>query len=389
MYRYIVLSFALVACKTSRSFTKDTSSVVEDKWVMAEDLEKDIGKVGCQGGESEIRLALKAVTNLPQANETPFPGWNNVGSIGQQNDHNVRLDTCYNEVSGEISLRRIVQRLQENVYIIMSVKSDAVVEGLLEAMMGDFSTLKIVNRYSEWFFETVDNRIVIQAFKAGESSLVGVVNEKKKDEGYIPYSASLAAKEIVVGTLEPMFDPFSGTTCSSTLEHVFVEVEQARIEISYCPMAGTSGGWGAEYTEIAVIDNQDFLPADVKGKRIVVTEKEEIGHHHNICESLKLKTPHAEYVFTSGPAGVPEDATASVCTSESEVFLKNPKPPKGPWNMIYKINYTGKGNPLSLEGTSDLEHWGKGNNNKFEPSGGGNVGPGVGGPGIEGPDMGI
>jgi hypothetical protein len=394
MFRYALLALALVSCKTmnSQSGTKDGgNSIVADKWVMTEDLEKDIGGVNCQGGESEIRLALKSVGEVPQAGQVPFPGWNNVITIDQSNDQNVRLDTCYNESSGEIVLRRIVQRTTENIYIIMDIKSDAVVEGLADAMMGDASTLKIINSYKEWFFEQdgVDNRIVIQAFKLGETKLVGVVHEKRDGAGWKPFvEPRIAARAVVVGTLEPMFDPFAGTSCGGTVDHLFVEVEKARIEFTLCPEMGTSGGWAAEYIEIAVIDNHEFLPADVKGKRVIVTEKEERSHHHNICDSLKLKTPNAEYVFTSGPAGVAEDATASVCTKEGEVFLKNPSPAANkPWNMIYQITYGGgQKNAVILQGTSSLQHWGKGNPNTFEPAGGG-VGGGPVGGGIEGPGI--
>ncbi|MGE0173985.1 MAG: hypothetical protein AB7T49_14405 [Oligoflexales bacterium] len=371
--RYIFIVLFLMGCKTPTADNKAMGNLAAnaalDIWMHSEDI-GTLGPVDCEGGGTELKLALKAAGSVPQPSQTPFPSWNRVVSVDDSKDFSIRLDVCYNESSGEASLQRIIQRTTYDYYAIMSVKSDAVVNGLAEAVLGDASTLKIINRYERWDDADVDNRITIQGFSVGSEQLVGVIHETKQEakggDSYVPFVAenqSYSPPGVVVGKLEP-YDPFaSELSCDmGPLSNVFVEVEKARIELSVCTSMGNS--WSGNYVRVNVIDNNPSLPDSVRGKKVRVTEVAKYPFHHNICDSLKLSTPNADYLFTAGPGNAPNDMQIVRCDSD-EVLVRNPKPEDKPWTMVYKIIYKNSG--VTLQGRSDLMHWGKKNRNFFVP----------------------
>jgi hypothetical protein len=368
MFGFVSLTLA-AGCKTgnerSSAMNDVSTSAVQD--LVAYSL-ADVGDISCQGGEAKISLGLKPATSLPSPDQTPFAGATAVVTVDSSKDFNLRLDACYDETSGEATLQRIVQRTQYDLFVVISIKEDAVVTGLTEAVLGETSALKIVNKYTKWYGADVDNQVTIQSFKVGTETMVGVNHEMKQGDAYVPFTApdvSYRPAGVVVGALE-LFDPFAdGMSCNNILSRVFVPIQQARIEFTLCIQQGTAGSWGAQYLEVAVIDNHESLPAGVKGERIVTTDIETVAQHHNICDSMRISTPSADYLLTSGPAGLVNAAELANCTGE-QAFVKNPSPKSGPWNMIYQIKYkNGKIEPIT--GYSDLQHWGKENPNVFSP----------------------
>ncbi|MGE0174760.1 MAG: hypothetical protein AB7T49_18350 [Oligoflexales bacterium] len=361
--------FALIsACATPGSSDKASNlSSAGDFWVMSSQLRKDLPLIECDGAEN-FSLGLSAIENVPSASALPFPQWNTSRTVDNTNDFNVRLDVCFDQVAGKADLRRIVYRLTDNVYLVMTVKSDAQVSGLEDAVFGDVSHLKVVNRYTKGFLYDVDQRIVIQGMDLGGEEVVALINEKREGENYIRYVGDqdnnrMWTDDVMVGQME-VKDPFSEYQCAQAEKRVFLDFDDTRLELQFCEVSSTSGGWAGEYTDMVVIDSDPSAPSEIKGIRRNITDLKERGVHHNICDGLILKTELATYYLTAGEAGAAAGPDLDQCLDDSEGYLIN-KRHKGA--MAYKKVYHFPKGDKEVSGFVSLLHYAKNNPNHMPP----------------------
>ncbi|MGE0173940.1 MAG: hypothetical protein AB7T49_14180 [Oligoflexales bacterium] len=356
--RVLVLLTILAGCKSAgpmetSEMASETTSIIDD-YTSASKLEDSVRPLECASGK-ETRLSLKPVNNLPDISTLPFAGWTKVTTTNDNNDFNTRLDVCFDEISGTAELKRIVHKLNDAFFVIMSVKEDAVVEGLIEALFGDTSGLNIVNPYGKWVPAKVKNRIVIKgiALKAGES-IVGIIQEKQEGDAYVPFTKATSSNSIVVGELVAN-DPFSAG-CEMTPVTKTLQIETAEIKLDMCSGMGTSMG-AYTITNALITDTNSNLPENIRGTEVKaqVTRK---SHHHDICDSISLKTLDAEYFLTAGAMGgtIIDEFQVRECTDSEQVLYPNPKPPQGAlWNLVYKFVYLS--NNSVKEGRGDKWHW--------------------------------
>ncbi|MGE0174459.1 MAG: hypothetical protein AB7T49_16810 [Oligoflexales bacterium] len=351
-----------VGCKSmSTSGVRDTQQsepLVKDEWIQSASLQDDLPQIECTAG-IPMYLTLEAATTVPSEDRLPFQGWNKVDTIENKQDFNLRMDACYDELTNLASLHRIVQKTRDGIFIIMSIKGDASINGLAEALMGDYTQLKIINPYTEWFFiHNAKNRIVIQGGIEHEGqNLVAFVHETQKPDGsFGKFEDTMWSNAIMVG-IPALKDPFSDYVCPTSIGASSITVDDTKMEFEFCHGGGTSGTWNVKYTKITITDNSPLAPENIRNKPVVVKEINARHRHHNICDSIFMKTDDAEYILTSGPAGVANESDAIECVNKEKVFLVNPKPSDGPWRMVYKKIYP-KTNQ-SKQGKSDLMHWGK------------------------------
>jgi hypothetical protein len=281
-----------------------------------------------------------------------------------ESNNQIEIGACFSDESMSFRIERIVileGKLSKQAKIIPynCISSKNLDDALF--FENDLDNFSITAKLSS-------NRKFILKNKANDARiLTGNFYKKSSGDTFIPENP----KEFI-GTLELGSDFI---LCEyGTPTNVFIKINDAKIEFSYCNknMMGTPGGFKGEVIKVSVIDDSEILSDTNRNEKFAI-DKEQFSekfltkvHRHNICDSFKIKLPHATYIFTSGPAGIAgADEKITSCTFENSVFLPNPKPSSGTfWDSVYKIIYHEEGNDVKeVSGRAPYMHHLKNNYN--------------------------
>jgi hypothetical protein len=278
----------------------------------------NIPELKCAAGFSPLYFTLEAIDPLPSAEELKIHA--SFNPLNQTKATYVRLDVCYNEVSDEFKLARVIFReFPISPHEIFAVISSSRIKGLAEALFGDVGGLEIfiAAEGSSTQGLLITGRSYQDASGAAQSLALAVKARKKKKAGAYDFQTlgDFLSLNLMVGSLVPG-NPIEGQACEGGAveeDRVFV-IGSAVFEVKIC--RSQSAGETAEYTveKVTITDSNPTIPA---GSQKVVIPGEQIKkdvngttsssikmvyavNHHNGCDSFYLDlSPHAQYAATA------------------------------------------------------------------------------------------
>lgn len=281
------------------------------------------GQAGDGGATSEFcpgarwrPVSFAAPETLPDLEDVPLPdvpSFSEVVAAGDGYEHSVRLDVCEAD-DGTLSLGAVlhapggfaptlyrpdpaVSSVQQSfveidggmVEELRVPPSDFIVEGLADALDGDYDGFSVRIRYE------------YGAIIGGADGLV-VYGDANLDAASVSYNSIY----LVAGTLVPG-DVFADLSCAfgeQPFETSF-SLDTATFDLEACTFYGVGETIGYRITRMGVEDTNSILTEperarhEFDGEASVNSVLTYQWNHHNACDSFHLALPHADYAATA------------------------------------------------------------------------------------------
>lgn len=350
---FIVATIGTVSCRGTLQ-----TNAVKDFTTPNFDEELSIPALTCERGEPTF-FSLRPIDPLPDISGMAFPnGVFGGGPIAAhassaQRNRTLRFDTCADTTTDpvQLELKRVIDigLASRGGPGIVTVTANAQVSGLVEAVMGgNFNGLLITIPYEQEIRGSAAPRASkrsLQIKGQGEADSGFVVAAILTDNAGVP--ATDLYGEVLAGKIE-VGDPLLSQVCpiGSTEEHSSLTFKTVKADIIFCPTGGTSGTTRYTIAEISIKDSSRDLPAAVRNKTQTIKLKDQPdavtydSNHHNVCDTMIVNLPSAQYAFISDAEGFGGGA----CTTGVAGAPTRPSPDRG--GVQYEIRY-GSNRPIT------------------------------------------
>lgn len=210
----------------------------------------------------------------------------------------VRLDVCTTDT---LSLKRVLFRTRSSPEIMEFVTtSDAIVEGLEEVVFNkDYSHLKI--RLPRKDIADPKEVLMIDGWTSPTTGFATATRQIDLES-----NVSINSAHVLAGTIE-FGDPLSDKRCpvGQVFNQSSFRLGNATLETEQCENFGAGHTVKYDVIAVTVTDSDSDLPES--DKHAVLLQGEALkarvsfeSHHHNACDAMAIKMPHATYIVAAG-----------------------------------------------------------------------------------------
>ena len=295
---------------------------------------KDLSAIDCGAGELMLFTITKPSVKILDSDLAKLPKKIKGTRIDAQGIIGTRLDVCFDSANSTASLKRVIDRIDEQMMVYEVFEADKgeikKVEGLEQALFGDTSLLKISGRTKQYSEKGVE---IMGIPNEGGAPLAVAFNGYVENDGQLGEFHTATVGELKLG------DTFGGQRCDGIGDAPVwfdIKVATTRLQIEACRYQEAGSTTGYKFTKLTLTDTEKTLPETVRGQAVVLegaqleaNAKVHIAHH-NWGDTWSILVP----------------ATGARYDLKNGVWDDRQRPVSGPqFNVVYKSGKTVKVSP--------------------------------------------
>ena len=280
---------------------------------------KQLPALGCGSGEMMHFTITKPSVEILDSDLAKLPKKIQGTRIDPKGIIGTRLDVCFDAATSRATLKRIIDRIDEQVMVyevFMADKGEITkIEGLEQALFGDTKALRISGRTKEFSTKGVE---IMGIPNAGDVPLAIAFNGYVEDDGELGEFHTATVGELKLG------DMFGGQRCDgigdAPVDFDFT-VGTSKFEIEACRYQEAGSTTGYKFTKLTLTDTEKTLPNALRGTAVVLEGEALKANakvyiaHHNWGDTWNITVPAtgARYGLKNGiwddrqrPVGGPE-----------------------------------------------------------------------------------